>query len=59
MAQKLDVLIEKSVQWNPIKMATDGPDKFGHINGVAILTGRVKFHDLRNGIKNVSQSQFS
>ena len=26
------------VQWNPINKATIGPKKFGHINGVTVLT---------------------
>ena len=32
-------------------MVTNRLDKFGRINGVAVLTGGVKFHDLKNDIK--------
>ena len=28
----------KSIQWNPVNKVTNGPKKFGHINGVAVLT---------------------
>ena len=35
-------------------MVTNGSEKFGMINGVAILTGRVKFHDLRAVITKYS-----
>ena len=31
------------MQWNPVNTATNGPEKFGRING-----GKVKVHDLRN-----------
>ena len=31
------------IQWNPVNTVTNGPKKFGHINGVAVLT-RVFFY---------------
>ena len=26
------------LQWNPVSTATNGPEKFGRINGVAVIT---------------------
>ena len=33
------------IQWNPVNTATNGPWKFGRINGWPYKRGRVKFHD--------------
>ena len=30
------------LQWNPVNTVTNGPKKFGQINGVAILSGRAQ-----------------
>ena len=40
-------------------MVTNESKKFGCINGVALLSGRLKFHDLRAVMSNTLYSKFA
>ena len=40
-------------------MVSNGSKKFGSINGVAVLSGRLKFHDLRVVMTNTLYIAFA